>query len=168
MQETPRDCNDTIKKLLKLFPCVAILGARQVGKTTIIKQLLPNITVFDLEDEDVYNHIKKDVSFFLKQQTNTIAIDEAQLMPELFPALRIFIDKNRNKNGQFLITGSSSPELLKNISESLAGRIAIYELTGFNFQESWGTPPSNFYNIITQNIHHPNWNQDFKSPKAVY
>ena len=150
MQEIKRSSVDTIKQLLKLFPCVAILGARQVGKSTIINQLLPGIPVFDLEDEDVYNRIKKDISFFLKQQSSAIAIDEAQLLPQLFPALRVFIDKNRNKNGQFLLTGSSSPELLKNISESLAGRIAIYELSTFNLQESWQTKQSTFYNIILQ------------------
>ena len=141
---------DSISYLLKQFPCVIILGARQVGKSTIAKQLFANSPYFDLEKSADQERIARDPDFFLSSFKEPIVIDEAQLLPSLFPALRVAIDSERNTNGQFLITGSSSPELLKNVTESLAGRAAIFELEGFTLEEAWELPPSPFYETINK------------------
>jgi predicted AAA+ superfamily ATPase len=135
MHGIKRTAVDSICELLKRFPCVAILGARQVGKTTILKQVLPNARLFDLENRNDFQRIQSDPDFFLSQQKEPIAIDEAQLLPEFFSALRVAIDADRTTNGRFLISGSSSPELLKHITETLAGRIALFELNGFSLEE---------------------------------
>jgi predicted AAA+ superfamily ATPase len=92
------------------FPAVLILGARQVGKTTILQHVLPDSAVFDLENQSHYERIHADVSFFLNQQETPLIIDEAQLSARLFNELRVKIDKNRQQNGQYLLSGSSSPE----------------------------------------------------------
>ena len=138
MSYLKRTSQKAIKDLLKNFPCVAIIGSRQVGKSTLLKKLRPSAPFFDLELRRDYQRIASDPDFFLSQyEGRPIVIDEAQELPQLFPALRVAIDQNRDKNGQFLISGSSSPELLKNITESLAGRMAIFELYPFNVFESW-------------------------------
>ncbi len=151
MTGRPRDCLSSLQYLLKNFPAVAVLGSRQSGKTTLLKQLLPKAPFFDLEKQSDYDRIAKDPEFFLSQYSNqTIILDEAQHLPSLFDALRVAIDKYRQKNGRFLISGSSSPELLKNISESLAGRIATFELSGFSLSEAWKKPRSLFYEVILE------------------
>ena len=150
MKPIQRSYTTTIQKLLKLFPCVAVLGARQVGKTTLLKQTLPSVPFFDLENNQIYQRITADPLFFLEnyKPDTPIIIDEAQLSPELFQALRIKIDEHRNVKGRFLISGSSSPELLKNVSESLAGRVAILELGGLLWHEALEREVSPIYNII--------------------
>ncbi|MBI3018365.1 MAG: ATP-binding protein [Deltaproteobacteria bacterium] len=134
---------------MKKFPVVAILGTRQVGKTTLLHQILPSAPFFDLESETDYDRIKSDPEFFLSQYEETIVLDEAQLCPELFPSLRVAVDKRRKHNGQYLLSGSSSPVLLKNLSESLAGRIALFELSPLHLQECWASP-STFYNWLVE------------------
>ena len=139
---------DSLRQLWDRFPCIAILGARQAGKTTLLKQFLPSASFFDLEKESDWQRIDRDPEFFLEDNRAPLILDEAQLSPKLFSALRVKIDQNRNLKGQYLISGSSSPELLKNISESLAGRIAIIELGTFHFAEAYNQEPSQLYNYI--------------------
>lgn len=143
-----RTCIESIHYLLKHFPCVAIVGARQVGKTTLLKQVLPDVPFFDMERRQDFERIKRDPDFFLSQVNTPIIIDESQLLPQLFPALRVAIDEKRNVNGRFLMSGSSSPELLKQINESLAGRIALFELSGFSLEETTDKNSSVFYPAI--------------------
>ncbi len=147
MSEIKRSSAESIAYLMKKFPAVAVLGARQVGKTTLLHQLLPSAPFFDLEREADYDRIKSDPEFFLSQYQETIVLDEAQLCPELFPALRVSIDKRRKENGQYVFSGSSSPLLTKSLSESLAGRVAVFELSPLHLQESWGHL-SNFYDWL--------------------
>lgn len=135
-----------------MFPVVAIIGARQCGKTTLAKTLKPDWLYIDLERPTDFNRIDIDAEFFLQQHPENVIIDEAWLAPKLFEVLRSVIDDNREKNGRFLLTGSSSPELLKNISETLAGRIAIVELGTFKANELIGKPLSKFYQIFQQRL----------------
>lgn len=131
-----RNIAQSISYLLNNFPCVVILGARQVGKSTLLKQILPNAPFFDLERETYFQRINTEPELFLQEEIERpLVFDEAQVSSSLFKALRIEIDQNRQKNGQFLLSGSSSPQLLKNISETLAGRVAIVELDPFQWQE---------------------------------
>lgn len=136
-------------ELMQQFPCVAILGPRQVGKTTLIKKIVPNAQHFDLERRSDFTRISGDPDFFLSQHKETISIDEAQLCPDLFPALRVAIDERRNKKGQYLISGSSSPELLHHISESLAGRVAMVYLGGLQGTEIESLLVSQFYSLVS-------------------
>ncbi len=132
-----RNLYTELSELLEDFPAVALLGPRQVGKTTLamqVKDQFPNSLYLDLEDQDDLNKLQ-DIKLFLNQYQDTLVIiDEVQVKPELFTALRPIIDRNR-KTGRFLLLGSASPLLVKGVSESLAGRIAYTELTPFLLKE---------------------------------
>ncbi|NQY80230.1 MAG: ATP-binding protein [Candidatus Caenarcaniphilales bacterium] len=148
MDSIKRDLKYTILKLLKSFPCVTLIGARQVGKSTLLRQVAPDAPFYDLEQNSHFEMIDGDPELFLKNKDELIVIDEAQLSGSLFSALRVKIDENRKKNSQFLISGSSSPELLKNISESLAGRVAIVEVPTLSWSEALGKKKSEFYHLL--------------------
>lgn len=137
-----------LHELLGLFPCVALIGVRQCGKTTLLKELPPGWRLFDLEKLADHEAIARDPDLFLRLNPERVAIDESQRLPTLFPALRVAIDSQRDIPGRFVITGSSSPELLGAISESLAGRIAIVEMAPFSLSEAYALPPSPFYELI--------------------
>lgn len=139
-----------INELLSLFPCVALIGVRQSGKTTVLRELPKSWQRYDLEAVGDYNIVARDPDLFFRLNSAQVALDEAQLLPALFPALRVAIDANRNQNGRFLITGSSSPELMHSISESLAGRIAIVEVAPFMMTEAFAQPQSGLYELIQQ------------------
>jgi len=131
-----------LQELLGLFPCVALLGVRQCGKTTLLRELPPDWRLFDMEKLADHEAIARDPDLFLRLNPNHVAIDESQLLPALFPALRVAIDNDRESRGRFVITGSSSPELLSSISESLAGRVAIIDMGPFSLAEAYELPPS--------------------------
>ncbi|MCD4731096.1 MAG: ATP-binding protein [Bacteroidales bacterium] len=133
----PRLSKNKISDLLKGFPCVAIIGPRQVGKTTLAKQIQKGYDSTLYLDLELRNDFEKleDAETFLKQFENRmVIIDEVQRKKGLFPLLRALIDQNRIP-GRFLLLGSAAPDLLHNSSESLAGRIAYYELTPFLLPE---------------------------------
>lgn len=137
-----------VDELLTLFPCVALTGVRQSGKTTTLKRLPTPWQRYDLESASDYELIARDPDLFFRLNPEYIALDEAQLLPEVFSALRVAIDEDRDKKGRFIITGSSSPELLRSISESLAGRVAIIEVAPFMMSEAYSQPQSDFYALV--------------------
>ena len=143
-----RNIMSQLATLLDLFPVVAIIGARQVGKTTLAKQVKPDFLYVDLEKPSDYDRFTRDTEFFFKQYPSKVIFDEAQLCPQLFSTLRSVIDDNRTQKGRFIITGSSSPELLSSISESLAGRIAVIELGTLKANEFYQQPLSDFYQLF--------------------
>lgn len=123
--------------LLDQFPIVGLLGARQVGKTTLARRLVVSRkelanTYFDLEDPRDLARLS-DPMLALDRSAQFVVIDEIQRLPELFPILRVLADRSHNR--KFLLLGSASPDLLRQSSESLAGRIAYYELPGFALDE---------------------------------
>ena len=127
-----RIIQDVVINRLKTFPAVTLLGPRQCGKTTFA-QLLGGI-YFDLEQES--DKISLDLKWDdLMQQSSLVILDEAQEWPEVFKRLRGAIDKDRQRNGRFLLLGSVSPALMRHVSESLAGRMALLELTPFVWEE---------------------------------
>jgi uncharacterized protein len=129
--------NDLVR-LVETFPVVGVVGPRQVGKTFLVKlvreSLLKESVYLDLElDSDIAK--LSDAQFFLQQYSDKIVIlDEVQRMPRLFPLLRALVDQNR-KPGRFILLGSGSPDLIRDESESLAGRIAYLEVGPLSLSE---------------------------------
>ena len=123
--------------LLKRFPVVAILGARQVGKTTLAASIAPTlsdrISRFDLENPSDLARLA-DPMLALQELKGLVVLDEVQRRPELFPVLRVLADRKPIRS-RFLVLGSAAPDLLRQSSESLAGRIAYYELPGLAVRE---------------------------------
>ncbi len=139
-----RNLEKQILDSLKHFPVVAILGPRQVGKTTLAKEIKKKVSkkviYLDLELTSDLNKLNEP-ELFLGQfdfSTHMIIIDEIQRKPQLFSLLRALIDNNRMP-GSFLILGSASRDLIKQSSETLAGRIVFHELTPFTLDEVGGS-----------------------------
>ncbi|MFH1379070.1 MAG: AAA family ATPase, partial [bacterium] len=126
---------DHIKKSLKRSRAVAILGPRQCGKTTLARQLVkinsPNY--FDLEDPESIIRLTEPKTV-LGTLKGIVVIDEIQRRPDLFPVLRVLLDRNPLP-AKFLILGSSSPDLLRQSSETLAGRLETISISGFGLKE---------------------------------
>jgi uncharacterized protein len=132
-----RNIQDKLLKNLKYYPVVAILGSRQCGKSRLIKELtsqIPGLLYVDLQDIAGLSKLDNPDLFFKSNKERTICIDEIQKKPELFSYMRSFIDSDR-RNGAFIILGSASRDLIKQSSESLAGRISYIELTPFLYSE---------------------------------
>ena len=121
-----------LRKELAESPAVALIGPRQVGKTTLAQSL--GKTYFDLELPEQRTHLDALFSSVANGKQLTI-LDEAQEWPGLFPRLRGAIDEDRKRNGRFLLLGSVSPGLMRNLTESLAGRLTLVELTPFLLDE---------------------------------
>ena len=129
---------DTVKTRLKNYPAVALLGARQVGKSTIAGMVIEQIQKaihLDLERPADLNKLTDPEAFFSQFSDHLICLDEIQRTPDIFPILRGVIDRNK-RNGQFLILGSASRDLIRQSSESLAGRLSYIGITPFTQQEA--------------------------------
>src|SRR5215203_6040584 len=134
-----------LRILLEQFPVVGLIGSRQVGKTTLAMALADEfgderryerryeVTRFDLENPRHLYRLE-DPMFALESLTGLVVLDEIQLRPELFPVLRVLADRKPTP-ARFLVLGSASPELLRQTSETLAGRIAYHELEGLSLEE---------------------------------
>lgn len=110
-------------------PAVAILGARQVGKTTLARQAFPAHGYVDLEDPRSAGRFRDDPRYELDAALAPgLVLDEAQAVPDLFSALRGAIDANRRANGRFVLLGSAQPQLVRALAESLAGRVSVIDL----------------------------------------
>jgi hypothetical protein len=138
MKYVARSCADRLSFLLRSFPAVLLVGPRQCGKSTLAHHLLPEWTHLDLERPSDLALLTADLEGFFEEHSRAVAIDEAQRLPEMFAALRHAIDRSKGK-GRFLLLGSASPSLMRSVSETLAGRVALLELTPFLASELAGT-----------------------------
>ena len=138
-----------ILKSLGNFPAVGLIGPRQSGKTTLAKMVARScnskVIYLDLENTDDLAKLDNPDFFLSQYEDHLVIIDEAQRKPELFPLLRVVIDRKR-KPCRFLILGSASPDIKRQASESLAGRIAYHELSPFTLKEV-GLPKKNLNKI---------------------
>lgn len=139
MHYIKRDIEDKIIALSKEYSCILITGPRQVGKTTVLKQLMDTdreyVTLDDLEERGL---AKRDPALFLQMHSTPIMIDEVQYAPELFSYIKIQID-NGAAPGTYWLTGSQAFKLMELAQESLAGRVAILHMPSLSQHEIYGT-----------------------------
>ena len=138
MRYVARLYSDRLHFLLRSFPAVLLVGPRQSGKSTLARHALPDWTHLDLERPADLAMLTSDLEGFFDTHPRSVVIDEAQRLPEIFPVLRHVIDRSGRK-GRFLLLGSASPALMRSVSETLAGRVALLELTPFLAAELAGT-----------------------------
>jgi uncharacterized protein len=126
-----------IRKLFRVHPAVAVEGPRQCGKTTLARMLAADeqdVSFFDLERTADRRKLETPEQALMPLR-GLVVIDEAQRAPELFPTLRVLLDRPEVP-ARFLLTGSASPALIRGLSESLAGRVGLLDLNGFNLDET--------------------------------
>ncbi len=132
----PRTITQTILAAAKTFPSLVLTGPRQSGKSTLLKKLFSSThAVVSLEDPDTRMRAKEDPRRFLEQYHPPVIIDEIQYVPELLSYIKTRIDEKR-KPGQWLFTGSQQFSLMRGVSQSLAGRIAVLDLLPFSYAEA--------------------------------
>lgn len=130
-----RIVEETILKTSNTFRVLLVTGSRQVGKTTVLRQMSqPDRTYVSLDDPLVRELAVSDPVLFLQRYQPPLLIDEIQYAPQLLPYIKIHADNN-DKNGQYWLTGSQMFHLMKNASESLAGRVGIIQLLGLSYRE---------------------------------
>ena len=128
-----RDLEPVIKRLTKQYPVILLTGARQAGKTTMLKRLMEATarTYVTLDDLTVRALAKNDPAMFFQLYKPPILVDEVQYAPELFPYIKILVDQNQNA-GDFWLTGSQIFKLMEGVRESLAGRVAVLSLSSLS------------------------------------
>ncbi len=135
MSYLKRHLESTVKKYLKSFPVVGLTGPRQSGKSTLLLSLLKNYQYVTFDDPQIVRFFETDPEKFMETYHDKVIFDEAQKAPEIFHYIKMAVDKNRSQYGKFIVTGSSQFSLLKNITESLAGRIGLLTLLPMEYAE---------------------------------
>lgn len=130
----PRLLDRPIKKAAMYFPIIGIVGPRQSGKTTLAKQLFPKYDYVNLEQLDNRRYAAEDPRGFLNRFSNHVILDEAQRVPDLFSYLQAHVD-NIKENGQFILTGSQHFLMMESITQTLAGRIGLFNLYPLSYEE---------------------------------
>ena len=131
-----RHAQKVIKDLSRMFGAVLVTGSRQVGKTTLLRKVMPSAQWISLDDPILLNSAQEEASTFLKSYSLPVFIDEIQYAPQLFPQMKMLIDRSEEK-GLFFISGSQQFHMMKNVSESLAGRVGIITLPGISLREEY-------------------------------
>ncbi len=132
-----RSIEQIISEYKEQFPILLLTGPRQVGKSTLFKELFrEEYKYFSLDDPILKEQIINDPRLFLKNNPEKLIIDEIQYAPSIFPYLKMKVDENR-EDGMYLMTGSQAFVLMKNVSETLAGRVGILELQGTSLREQF-------------------------------
>ncbi|WP_160295221.1 ATP-binding protein [Geobacter sp. OR-1] len=130
-----RDIENRLERLLASSPCVAVTGPRQAGKSTLLRHCLPDYRYRSLDDPFYREQALADPHLFLDDLGERAIIDEIQLAPGLLSYVKLRVDERRDVKGRFVFTGSQQFGLIKNLSDSLAGRIALLELLPFSIAE---------------------------------
>lgn len=137
MKYIKRACENVIQKQEKLFKSILVTGARQVGKTTMLKNIKPNVKYITLDDMILMQMAIEEPDLFLKSHTPPVIIDEVQYAPNILRNIKMYVDNN-DKKAMFYLTGSQQFNLMKDVSESLAGRVGIINLLGLSIREIKG------------------------------
>ena len=120
-----------------MYPAVIVTGPRQVGKTTVLRKVCADLKYVTLDDPEILEYAKKEGGLFFRTYTPPVVLDEIQYAPELFPYIKMIADETQEKK-LFYMTGSQAFHLMKNVSESLAGRIGIIQMQGLSMREITG------------------------------
>src|ERR1700694_5268056 len=139
----PRDIEPRLQRSARTRPVVVLTGARQTGKTSTFRRLFPNHMSVSLDLPTKAEQAEREPQSFLQRHRPPVIIDEVQYAPGLFRYLKVAVDARRNRNGQFLLTGSQKFTLMKSVSESLAGRADIAELETLSLAEIRAALPPN-------------------------
>lgn len=130
-----RKLEHALKEALKQFPVVLITGPRQAGKSTLLQHVLKGVNYVTFDDVLARNLAETDPTLFLKTYEPPLILDEIQYVPSLFSPIKLLVDAHRRKVGQYILTGSQLFPLMKGVSESLAGRVAIFQLYPLSWKE---------------------------------
>lgn len=134
-----RHAEETVKKLSSMFGAVLVAGPRQVGKTTMLQRMTSDMEYVTLDDPIMLASAVDAGTTFFKDNPPPVFVDEIQKAPELFPQIKMYIDREKTK-GQFFLCGSQQFQMMKNVSESLAGRLGMVVLLGLSLREKYGVP----------------------------
>lgn len=137
MSYIERAITPVIKKRMQTSKCILLTGARQVGKTTLIEKKYPNYSKVSFDDRRTRRLVREDPDLFFKNNPGLLFIDEVQKESSILEDIKIRVD-NSDDRGQFILSGSQKLELMKGISESLAGRVSVTELSGLSLREIFG------------------------------
>ncbi len=135
MKYIHRAIEPLLKKAVKSFPAILLTGPRQSGKSTTLQTLFPDYKYVTFDDPIIRSQAEKDPTLFISDHPAPVILDEIQYAPHLLPNIKIEIDKSKSKKGGYVLTGSQVFSLMQGVSESLAGRIAIFELLPFCYKE---------------------------------
>lgn len=130
----PRHIQKTLLNAIEQFPVIIVTGPRQIGKSTLLQHAAKDYDYITLDNPSLLALAKHDPQLLFLNHPNPTILDEVQYAPELFPIIKMIVDKKK-KNGLFLLSGSQAFELMRNVHESLAGRIAVLKLSGLSLRE---------------------------------
>ncbi|WP_009034343.1 ATP-binding protein [Indibacter alkaliphilus] len=164
-----RDIVSAIKRISPKYPILALTGPRQSGKTTLLKNLFPDYRYVSLENPDNRNFAESDPNGFLKEFHTNVIFDEVQRVPELFSYIQNIVDDRRGEMGIYLLSGSQNFHLMHSITQSLAGRVAIFKLFPFDFKElnNAGLLGKNYLNSLIKGYYPAIYDRDIPS-KVFY
>jgi predicted AAA+ superfamily ATPase len=146
-------------ELAATFPCIVVTGGRQAGKTTLIKHLFPSHTFVSLDLPSRAEKAETSPGLFLEEFRPPLIVDEIQYAPGLFRHIKTRVDLDRHRMGQFILTGSQKFPLMREVSESLAGRTALVELENLAAAELQLTPEQDWTAILARGLYPELWRQ---------
>jgi len=151
MSAIKRTIESSIKYYAKKYPVLAVTGPRQSGKTTMLKTMFPKYTYISLENPDLREFATTDPNGFFKYYSGNLILDEIQQTPALFSYIQTLVDAS-GKMGQFILSGSQNFHLMQHITQSLAGRVALFKLLPFDFEElqQANLLPDNYEEILVK------------------
>lgn len=161
-----RAMTEAIIEASNYFPVITLTGPRQSGKSTLLRNIFPDVPYLSMENPDIRVQAKNDPNGFLSAFENGVIIDEVQRTPDLLSYIQGIVDENPNR--KFYLTGRSQFSLLKNVTQSLAGRIAVFELLPLSLQEIAGIiKDENVNNILYSGFYPVIWSKK-NLPRFLY
>ncbi len=166
MSSIERSILPQIAEGLKQYPIVALTGPRQSGKTTLLKKFFPEYRYVSLENPDIREFAISDAASFLNQYADMVILDEVQRVPQLFSYLQTLVD-DTSKMGQFILSGSQNFQLMESITQSLAGRVALFKLLPFDSGElqNENLLPSSWEESVVKGFYPAIYDRGLDSPR---
>lgn len=163
-----RILSDILIQASGAFPVVVVTGARQVGKTTLLRHIFPTYRFVSLDLPSLADMAENSPELFLQKYPPPVLIDEVQYAPKLFRYLKTVVDKDRHNMGQFIMTGSQKFTLMQGVSESLAGRAAILHLENLSVMEIPDKEVKSWSDIIARGLYPELWRNPELDAKTFY